>query len=84
VQRSNCQLAKLATSACVENINPSVSALSLTAHLTLISSSECTADEAASVTVEEAEKFLTATETEDEKKMEMDAADEPDNLVCRR
>ena len=53
----------------------------LTAKLTLISKLECIADEANAAAAEEAEKFLEA-DAEEEKKMEIDAAEDADNLVC--
>ena len=53
----------------------------LTAKLTLIGKSECSDDEANAATAEEAEKFLEA-DTDEEKKMETDAAEDADNLVC--
>jgi len=53
----------------------------LTEKLTLISKSECSADEVNTVTEEEAEKFL-EVDTGEEKKMETDAAGDADNLVC--
>jgi len=55
--------------------------LLLIAKLTLISKSECSADEENAATAEEAEKFL-EMDTEEEKKMETDAAEDADNLVC--
>ena len=55
----------------------------ITAKLSLISKSECSADEANAVTDEEADKFLeAAADADDDKKMETDAADDADNLVC--
>jgi len=53
----------------------------LTAKLTLINKSECSADDANTVTENEAEKFLEADAGE-EKKMETDAPEDADNLVC--
>jgi len=55
--------------------------LLLTAKLTLISKSECSDDEANAATAEDAEKFLEA-DADEEKKMETDAAEDADNLVC--
>jgi len=55
----------------------------ITAKLSLISKSECSANEANAVTDEEADKFLeAAADSDDDKKMETDAADDADNLVC--
>lgn len=54
----------------------------LTAKLTLIIKSECSADEANATTAEEAEKLLEAG-VDEEKKMDTDAAEDADNLVCR-
>jgi len=53
----------------------------LTVRLTLISKAECGEDESNAVTAEDAEKFLEAA-AEEEKKMETDAAEDADNLVC--
>ena len=61
--------------------NCSLTHLLLTAKLTLISKSECIADEENAATAEEAEKFL-EMDAEEEKKMETDAAEDTDNLVC--
>jgi len=55
--------------------------LLLTAKLTLITKSECSADEANAATDEEAEKFLEAS-LDEEKKMETGAPEDADNLVC--
>ena len=52
----------------------------LTAKLTLIVKSECS-DDADAATDEEAERFLEA-DADEEKKMETDAAEDADNLVC--
>ena len=55
--------------------------LLLTAKLTLIAKSECSADDTNAATDDEAEKFLEA-DVDEEKKMETDAAEDADNLVC--
>ena len=54
----------------------------LTAKLTLINKTECSADEANAASVEDADKFLEMEEAEEEKKIETDAAEDADNLVC--